>query len=306
MTATYCCITGIKIDGYNAQFALFRHARPTHPLCQWALTLDANGIRSELANVNVREGMTRDALISEDSKIRLLSLAWLHLNGLASQIWKPESQTEESSASLSLSLMCLKELVNLHKSRLVDCPHISSFSVHTPSTLYFAIEGDLNTKVKVELRDMLCLVSDLAALAQRYADRLPVLVRALTEAGMSEHPALMLGKMWMLEKALTESDDPDAQLMLSQDLIALANSEAEGSSPLHEVLKTFVTCGGLNHKSLSRTYSGKVIAHLSDEVPKYIVTKPQEPVRKADVEVKAPTSAIKCASKLKAKLFNRG
>ena len=260
-TSVQCCVTGVPVA---ASYQLFRGAAVTHPLTQWAMSLTASEIKAEAARLHVDAAAPASVLTIAETKLRLLNLAWLHCHKLMADVWKPQPLESLTAEALNLELSCLRELTAIPPIRLLDCPHISFFNSTVASRLYFAVDGSLTAKAHRELRDMLCLVSDLQALAAKYADHLPVLVRSLIEAGMQEHPALLIGKLWMLEKALAEADDPDSHYMLQCDITTLFYSDASGGLPLKDVILTFVNAGGANHSSLARSYSGKVIRHLAD------------------------------------------
>lgn len=256
-----CCVTGVPVA---ASYQLFRGAAVTHPLTQWAMSLTAYEIKAEAARLHVDAAATASVLTIAETKLRLLNLAWLHCHKLMADVWKPQPLESLTSEALNLEFSCLRELTTIPPIRLLDCPHISFFNSTVASRLYFAVDGSLTAKAHGVLSNMLCLVSDLQALAVKYADHLPVLVRSLVEAGMQEHPALLTGKLWMLEKALAETDDPDSHYMLQCDITTLIHSDASGGLPLKDAILTFINAGGANHSSLARRYSGKVIRHLAD------------------------------------------
>lgn len=261
-TSVQCCVvTGVPVP---VSYQLFRGAAVTHPLTQWAMSLTASEIKAEAARLHVDAAATASVLTIAETKLRLLNLAWLHCHKLMADVWKPQPLESLTSEALNLEFSCLRELTTIPPIRLLDCPHISHFNSTVASRLYFAVDGGLTAKAHRELRDMLCLVSDLQALAVKYAGHLPVLVRSLVEAGMQEHSALLVGKLWMLEKAHAEADDPDSHYMLHCDITTLLASDASGGLPLKDVILTFINAGGANHSSLSRRYSGKVIRHLAD------------------------------------------
>ena len=260
-TSVQCCVTGVPVA---ASYQLFRGAAVTHPLTQWAMSLTQASVKNEAARLHVDAAAPDSVLVVAETKLRLLNLAWLNCHKLMADVWKPQRLDGLTSEALNLEFSCLRELTAIPPIRLLDCPHISHFNSTVASRLYFAVDGSLTAKAHRELRDMLCLVCDLQALAVKYADRLPVLVRSLIEAGMQEHSALLVGKLWMLEKALAEADDPDSHYMLQCDITTLFYSDASGGLPLKDVILTFVNAGGANHSSLARRYSGKVIRHLAD------------------------------------------
>ena len=298
-----CCVTGVPVA---ASYQLFRGAAVTHPLTQWAMSLTAYDIKAEAARLHVDAAATASVLTIAETKLRLLNLAWLHCHKLMADVWKPQPLESLTSEALNLEFSCLRELTTIPPIRLLDCPHISFFNSTVASRLYFAVDGSLTAKAHGVLSNMLCLVSDLQALAVKYADHLPVLVRALVEAGMQEHPALLVGKLWMLEKALAESDDPDSHYMLKCDITTLIFSDASGGLSLKDVILTFVNAGGASHSSLARSYSGKVIRHLAGVVSGWTVThRPQSTsdttLASQVVQASAPEPALNIP-KLKAKL----
>lgn len=258
-----CCVTGVPVD---TSYRVFSGAAVTHPLTQWAMSLNPQLIKNEAARLHVDAAAPASVLAIAETKLRLLNLAWLHCHKLMADVWKPQPMDGLQSEALNFEFSCLRELTTIPQIRLLDCPHISHFNSTVASRLYFAVDGSLTAKAHRELKDMLCLVCDLQALAVKYADRLPVLVRSLIEAGMMEHPALLVGKLWMLEKALTEVDDPDSHYMLQCDITTLVFSDASGGLSLKDTILTFVNAGGAKHSSLSKSYSGKVIRHLADVV----------------------------------------
>lgn len=259
-TSVQCCVTGVPVAN---SYQVFRGAVMTHPLTQWAMSLNAGTIRDEAARLHVDTAAPDSVLTVAEIKLRLLNLAWLNCHKLMADVWKPQPLCGLTSEALNLEFSCLRELTTIPPIRLLDCPHISHFNSTVASRLYFAIDGSLTAKAHSELKDMLCLVSDLQALAVKYADRLPVLVRSLTEAGMREHPALLVGKLWMLEKALAEADDPDSAYMLRCDITTLVFGDASGGLSLRDTIVSFVKAGGANHSTLARSYSGKVVRHLA-------------------------------------------
>lgn len=262
-THIQCCVTGVPVA---SSYHLFRGAVVTHPLAQWAMSLTPNLIKDEAARLQVDAAAPTSVLMTAEIKLRLLNLAWLNCHKLMADVWKPQQLDNLTSEALNLEFSCLRELTTIPPIRLLDCPHISHFNSTVASRLYFAVDGSLTAKAHSELKDMLCLVSDLQALAVRYADRLPILVRSLIEAGMKEHPALLVGKLWMLEKALVDVDDPDSAYMLKCDITTLVSSDASGGLSLKDTILTFVNAGGASHTSLARSYSGKIIRHLASAV----------------------------------------
>lgn len=299
-TYIQCCVTGVPVA---AGYQLFRGAAVTHPLTQWAMSLTAASIKAEAARLHVDAAAPASVLAAAETKLRLLNLAWLHCHKLMADVWKPQPLDNLTSEALNLEFSCLRELTTIPPIRLLDCPHISFFNSTVASRLYFAVDGSLTAKAHRELRDMLCLVSDLQALAVKYADHLPVLVRSLVEAGMQEHSALLVGKLWMLEKALAEADDPDSHYMLQCDITTLFYSDASGGLPLKDVILTFVNAGGANHSSLARRYSGKVIRHLADVAEGWTEARRsyRVPETALATQVHAPEPALNIP-KLKAKL----
>ena len=302
-SSVQCCVTGVPVA---ASYQLFRRAAVTHPLTQWAMSLTAYEIKAEAARLHVDAAATASVLTIAETKLRLLNVAWLNCHKLMADVWKPQPLESLTSEALNLEFSCLRELTTIPPLQLLDCPHISFFNSTVASRLYFAVDGGLTAKAHRELRDMLCLVSDLQALAVKYADHLPVLVRSLVEAGMQEHSALLVGKLWMLEKAIAESDDPDSHYMLKCDITTLIFSDASGGLSLKDVILTFVNAGGASHSSLARSYSGKVIRHLADVAEGWTVAhRPQSTsdtkVASQVVQASAPEPALNIP-KLKAKL----
>lgn len=270
-THVQCCVTGVPV---STDYQLFRGAAVTHPLTQWAMSLTPQLIKNEAARLRVDTAAPASALVAAETKLRLLNLAWLHCHSLMADVWKPQQLDGLTPEALSLEFSCLRELTTIPPIRLLDCPHISWFNSTVASRLYFAVDGSLTAKAHRELKDMLCLVCDLQSLAVKYAAQLPVVVRSLIEAGMQEHPALLVGKLWMLEKALAESDDPDSHYMLQRDITTLIFSDASGGLSLKDAILTFVNAGGAKHSSLTRSYSGKVIRHLADVVDGWTEARP--------------------------------
>lgn len=307
MTSVQCCVTGVPV---SVSYQLFRGAAVTHPLTQWAMSLTPSTIKNEAARLHVDAAAPASVLAAAETKLRLLNLAWLHSHRLMAAVWKPQQLDSLTAEALNLEFSCLRELTAIPPIRLLDCPHISHFNSTVASRLYFAVDGSLTAKAHRELKDMLCLVCDLQALAVKYADRLPVLVRSLIEAGMQEHPALLIGKLWMLEKALTEVDDPDSHYMLQCDITTLLASDASGGLSLKDTILTFVNAGGASHSALARSYSGKVIRHLADVVGGWTEARrshrvPETALATQVVQVHAhePTlNFTKLKAKLKAKL----
>ena len=302
-TSVQCCVTGVPVA---ASYQLFRGAAVTHPLTQWAMSLTPQSVKNEAARLHVDAAAPASMLTVAETKLRLLNLAWLHCHKLMADVWKPQQLDGLTSEALNLEFSCLRELTTIPSTRLLDCPHISHFNSTVASRLYFAVDGSLTAKAHRELKDMLCLVCDLQALAVKYADRLPVLVRSLIEAGMQEHPALLIGKLWMLEKALAEADDPDSHYMLQCDITTLVSSDASGGLSLKDTILTFVKAGGANHSSLARSYSGKVIRHLADVVDGWTEARrshhvPEAALAPQVVQVPAPEPTLNIP-KLKAKL----
>lgn len=302
-TSVQCCVTGIPVA---SSYQIFRGAVVTHPLTQWAMSLSASTIRDEAARLHVDAAAPTSVLMTSEIKLRLLNLAWLNCHKLMADVWKPQQLDSLTSEALNLEFSCLRELTTIPPIRLLDCPHISHFNSTVASRLYFAVDGSLTAKAHNELKDMLCLVSDLQALAVKYADHLPVLVRSLTEAGMREHPALLVGKLWMLEKALDEADDPDSAYMLRCDITTLVFGDASGGLSLKDTIVSFVKAGGANHSTLARSYSGKVIRHLADVVGGWTEPRRSHHVSEtvlAPRAVQAPLPApVVNIQKLKAKL----
>lgn len=301
-TSVQCCVTGVPVD---TSYQLFRGAAVTHPLTQWAMSLNQQLIKNEAARLHVDAAAPASVLAVSETKLRLLNLAWLHCHKLMAGVWKPQQLDGLTSEALNLEFSCLRELTTIPPIRLLDCPHISHFNSTVASRLYFAVDGSLTAKAHHQLKDMLCLVCDLQVLAIKYADRLPVLVRSLIEAGMREHPALLVGKLWMLEKALTEVDDPDSHYMLQCDITTLVSSDASGLS-LKDTILSFVNAGGANHSALARSYSGKVIRHLADVVEGWTEARrshhiPETALAPQVAQVPAPELTLNI-TKLKAKL----
>lgn len=304
-TSVQCCVTGIPVA---SSYQIFRGAVVTHPLTQWAMSLSANTIRDEAARLHVDTAAPASVLVTSEIRLRLLNLAWLHCHKLMADVWKPQQLDGLTSEALNLEFSCLRELTTIPPIRLLDCPHISHFNSTVASRLYFAVDGSLTAKAHSELKDMLCLVSDLQALATKYADRLPVLVRSLIDAGMREHPALLVGKLWMLEKALAEADDPDSAYMLRCDITTLVFVDASGGLSLKDTIMSFVKAGGANHSTLARSYSGKVIRHLADVVASWTETRRAQVLSLRQgapqvVQASLPTPNVSI-QKLKAKLKN--
>lgn len=302
-TSVQCCVTGVPVA---TSYQLFRGAVVTHPLAQWAMSLTAASIKAEAARLHVDTTAPASVLEIAETKLRLLNLAWLHCHKLMADVWKPRPLDNLTSEALNLEFSCLRELTTIPPIRLLDCPHISHFNSTVASRLYFAVDGNLTAKAHSELKDMLGLISDLQALAAKYANSLPILVRALIEAGMQEHPALLVGKLWMLEKALAESDDPDSHYMLKCDITTLIFNDASGGLSLKDVILTFVNAGGASHSSLARSYSGKVIRHLADVVGGWAESRrphraPETALTAQVVQASAPEPALNIP-KLKAKL----